>query len=463
MGEKVVKNTLRTMGLLAAGLVGVLGLVSTAQAQPAPAPPPPPAPAQPPPPPAPGQPAATPPPPAPPPADFGVAPAALPSAPVGSSAPVPTVSWGATPGADSVSNTPPAEEKPQSPFYFTRFTWGNTLSASMFGVGGHDLIGHDGDQYLMSFTLNFRYYWLNKPLDKAYVNVNFEVDTEVTDTTSTTTTTKHEPTPADLVISAGYSHTVFASANKEWKTALGFSVPFVFPTSKLSRDAGKYLTTGINGVVVEQASLAGSKSDWFPDVLGFGTIGYAHTFSKCTTACNGGAPASYDRSVAQLGTPAGQDIANSEARSDQLSASRLALDKMKFNVTYYLSIYKDLSLGNTWELLVPFKSQLSNATVTNTPTGPVSVGGSSAPIVPTTTFDLSLSYLLFNTTRIDVGYQNITPELLDNAGRRVSVFWSPAAAFYGNVALYIDTLIDKAMTPPEKKSALAVGRFRPQN
>ncbi len=88
------------------------------------------------------------------------------------------------------------------------------------------------------------------------------------------------------------------------------------------------------------------------------------------------------------------------------------------------------------------------------------VGELRRPVNPTTTFDVSLSYLLFNTTRIDLGYQSISPELVDNAGQRVSVFWTPAAVFYGNVALYIDTLIDKAMSPPDKKQALRAGRFR---
>ena len=72
-------------------------------------------------------------------------------------------------------------------------------------------------------------------------------------------------------------------------------------------------------------------------------------------------------------------------------------------------------------------------------------------------------YLLFNTTRIDLGYQATSPELLDNAGQRVSIFWTPASVFYGNVSVYIDSLIDKAMNPPTKQQALSGGRFHLQN
>jgi hypothetical protein len=382
-----------------------------------------------------------------------VAPAALPSAPVGSTTPVPTVSWGATPGADTT--TAPVEDKPQSPFYFTRLTWGNQMGTQLFGVGGENPQSTDAP-YTMSLTLNARYYFVNRPLDKAYVNFNFGFETEITDTLSSSTTTSHEPLLNDTVVSVGYGHTVYQSADKDWKTTPGLSVGFVIPTSKLSYDQGKYLTTSINANLVQALPLAGHKSDWFPDLLAFGTVGYAHTFSQCTTPCSNGGQENIPRQV--LGS-AGSDIASVDVRSDQLSGSRIAIDKVKFNLTYYLTIYKDFSLGNTWEISLPFKGDLGTGTVNNVSTGPVMVGPSSAPLNPVTNFDLSLSYVLFNTARIDVGYQSISPELIDNAGQRVSIFWTPAAVFYGNVSLYLDTLIDKATSGPSKQQAQALGRF----
>jgi hypothetical protein len=450
-GRDVVKNDARTVGLILAGLLA--GAQAQAQVPP-PSPPPEPAPAPAaPPPPAPAAPA----PPAPPPVEFGVAPAALPSAPVGATTPVPTVSWGAPPGADTT--TAPAEEKPQSPFYFTRFAWGNQMSTQLFGIGGENHQSPDAP-YTMSFTLNARYYYLNRPLDKAYVNFNIGFETEVTDTASTSTTTSREPLLNDIALSTGYGHTVYQSTDKEWKTTPGLSVGFVLPTSKLSYDQGKYLTTSINANLIQILPLAGKKSDWFAGLLAYGTVGYAHTFSRCTTPCASGAQENIPRQV--VGTSGG-DLASVDVRSDQLSGGRLAIDKVKLNLTYFLDIYKDLSFANTWEISFPFKGDLGGGAVNNISTGPMTVGSSTAPLNPVTTFDVSLAYLLFDTVRIDIGYQSISPELLDNAGQRVSVFWTPASVFYGNVNLYIDTLLDKAMNPPTKKQAQALGRFHAAN
>jgi hypothetical protein len=392
-----------------------------------------------------------------------VAPAALPSAPVTSGAP-PTVSWGAaTPGGDR-STAPSSEEKKQSPFYFTRFNWTNTASTKIFGVGS-DYIGTDDSQYTMSFTLQARYYFLNRDSDKAYVSLNMGMVVELTDSSVTTTTREHQPLFNDMVVGIGYGHTVYRSVDGQWKTTPGVAASFTLPTSTQSMGQGKYLTVGLNGSLIQSVPLAGSKSDWFPDMLALGSLGYYHLFSRCTTPCNDNLDA-YPRQVAGVATIADAAggggagvVLPSSVGDDQLAGAGLALDKARFNVTYFLTIYKDLSFANTWDLLLPFKREFPSTTV-SIPTGPVQLAPSITALNPVTTFDVSFSYLLFNTARIDVGYQNITPELVDNAGQRTSVFYAPGgAAFYGNVSVYLDNLIDKAMNPPDKKEALGMGRF----
>jgi hypothetical protein len=396
--------------------------------------------------------------------DFGVAPAALPPAPVGASTPVPAVSWGATPGTDTAT-TPPAEEKPFNPFYFTRFTWENTASAQSFGVGKD--YQSPAPTYTMTFLLNLRYYFLNRPLDKAYVNVAGGVDVEVTDSANTGTTTKHQPLFEDMVLSVGYGRTLYQSADKQWKTTIGPRASFTLPTSIATQGQGKYFTTNLDAIIAQALPLAGNKSDWFSDLLAFGTVGYYHTFSRCKTACNNIA-SSYPRSNGAGNYAGGVSDGDSSVAfpnttpDDQLAGGGLVLDKVKFNLTYYLTIYKDLSLGNTWEVFLPIKPSFS-ATTIDTPTGPVQLGSSVTAVNPVTTFDVSLSYLLFNTARIDVGYQNIGPELVDNMGKRNSVFYSiGGSAFYGNVALYIDSLIDRAInkqTTDTHTRRVAGGRF----
>src|SRR5262249_45466143 len=129
-------------------------------------------------------------------------------------------------------------------------------------------------------------------------------------------------------------------------------------------------------------------------------------------------------------------------------------------LTYFLTIYKDLALANTWEILMPFKHSFAGTSI-NLPTGPAQIGASKTVLNPTTTFDISLGYVLFNMARIDLGYQNVTPELLDNSGSRRSIFYSTEALFYGNLSVYLDSIYERVANPPDKKKQLAEGRFHP--
>ena len=430
----VVKKTLRTMMLAAAS---VLGSVAVAQAQPAPPPPPP---AEPPP----APPVAPPAPPPPPAAEFGVAPAALPAAPA-ASAPVPVVSFGAAPAADSATATP---EKKGNPFFFTRFNWGNTASTKIFGVGG-SYISNDDEQYTMEFSLNLRYYVLNETYDKVWVNAGLGFATELTNSDSTTKL--RQPMMNDTSIGAGYSHMVYRNADKTVSTTPSIGLTMVLPTSLASREEGKYMSTRVGAGIAQLLPLGGPKSDWFSDIFIIGSASWNHLFSKATTATNG---------IASLQRPR-QGADGSEYRSDQLSLSGFSRNSAALNFTYYLTIYKDLSLGNTWGISIPDKYAFSAVPCVAISTGCVMVGASNkGSLNPTTTFDLGLSYTLFNTARIDLGYQSISPELGDNSGKRRSIFFGPDASFYGNVSIFIDNILDKAINPATKaEKKLASGRF----
>jgi hypothetical protein len=371
---------------------------------------------------------------------------------------VPAVSWGAPPSSDRATAAASVEdeEKPQSPFYFTRLTWGNAASTKIFGVG-EDYIGGEDSMYVMSLQLNLRYYFLNATLDKAYVNVHLGLTAELTDNVNATTTTKHEPLFDDTIVGAGYSHTVYRSADKQVQTTPGVAASVVLPTSIASLNQGKYFSAGIAGNVIQALPLAGSKSDWFSDVLAVGTVAYSHLFSKYTT------PSDTGPSAASLGAQNPVEAPDGTVSPlDQLSATRFQSEKLRLNLTYFLTIYKDLSFANTWEVLVPFKPAFTQTSVVIS-TGTAPLPQSPVSPNPITSFDVSLSYALFNTARVDLGYLNMTPELVDNAGRRVSVFYSPSAVFYGNVAVYFDSLIERAMnkTPADqRKKRIADNRFQ---
>jgi hypothetical protein len=434
-GEVVVKKTLRTMMLVSAGVLGSVAVAQAQQPAPPAAPPaPPPAP-----------PAA--PPAQPPPAEFGVAPAALPAAPA-ASAPVPAVNFGTQPAGDTTTPAPAAPEKKSNPFFFTRLTWGNTGSTQMFGIG-KDYQGSEGQRFDMDFSLNLRYYAVNEPLDKLYFNAGLGLTTELTN--SDVTSKKHTPYFKDLPLGVGYSHTVYRNADKTVVTSPSVSLSYSIPTSEASRAQGKFGSLSANLGLAQILPLAGPKSDWFSDIFIIGVAGWSHLFSKATTPVNDNVSIIRPRQGLDPLLPASQD---------QLSSGWLTHDNARLSLTYYLTIYKDLSLGNTWEVSMPFKYSGSSGQCVTIATGCVPVGASDPGSRNyTTTFDLGLSYVLFNTARIDLGYQNVSAALDDNKGLRRSIFYGPDSAFYGNVALYIDTILDKTLGLTEQKKTAANGRF----
>ncbi len=357
------------------------------------------------------------------------------------------------PPSDQVVPTGEPEKKP-NPFRFTRFTWGNSASTKIFGVGG-SYIGTEDEQFTMDFTLGLRYYVIDKPLDTMYVGATVGWTTELTN--SDTTTKEHEVLFRDVSLNLGYGHTVYENADKSLKITPVISTSESLPTSEASRTQGKYLTTNLTGGLVAGLPLAGPKSDWFPDILAFGTVTWQHLFSRATQPTN--ANLHIPRQVAPT-VSCDRASGNCDGDSyfgDQLANSAFAHDVAKLNFTYYLTIYKDLSFGNTWGIDLPSKYKFSTkgGCDVSTSTSDCVTAQNIANVtsgIPVTTFDVSFSYLIYDTVRLDLGYVNTSGELGED-GKRRSIFFSPDATFYGNVAIYIDNIIEKVRTPKATRTA----------
>jgi hypothetical protein len=375
-----------------------------------------------------------------------VAPAAMPAAPPPVAAA--PVNWGGSPPTPDAVQSQDPPKKP-NPWGFTRFTWNNSGSTKIFGVGG-TYIGTEDEVYTMDFGLNVRYSFLNEANNKAYVNLSGGVEVELTN--SDTTLRKHEPLLRDTSIGVGYSHTLFQSADKETKTSWLIGGGLSLPTSKASQRIGKYLGTSLTTGIIHGQKLAGAKSDWFPDVLIFATLNWGHSFTRATTATN------EDLFITGIPRQVACDSGGAcltDVGSDQIGSGFLTHDRLKLNATYYLSIYKDVvSFGNSWEIEEKFKYSDTPDTCQ-----PVATGGC-APVGhqslnPTsrnvaTTFDASISYAIpQNLGRVDLGYVNTTGQLNESSSYR-SVFFSPDAQFYVNLVAYFDGIYDKAA---EKKKA----------
>ena len=408
-----MKTKLRTMLLAAAGM---LGSVAVAQAQPAPAPA------------APVDPNAP-----------AVAPAALPPPPA-AVAPAPVYTPPPPPVAAPAPPTEAAPRKP-NPFGFTRFTWGNSGSTKIFGVGA-DYNGTEDEVYSMDFGLNIRYTFFNQPKTRVFANASGGIEVELTDSDSTDL--KREPRFRDTAAGLGVTRRLFTSADKETSTSVQITGNAILPTSPVSRRQGRYLGTALSGSIFHSQNLAGSKSDWFQNVFLFGNVGWGHNFSRAYT------PTSTELAVTQRPrqVTCDKEAGCSSVGSDQLGGVSLAHDTLRLGGAFYLSVYKDiLTLNNYWEISQRYKYTFADTCVTLPTTDGCQPAGRLADATTRgalTTFDIGISYNVpDNLGRVDFGYTNTTNQIGEN-GRRRSLFYSPDAQFYMNVAVYLDGVYDKA-------------------
>lgn len=421
-------------------VAGLVGSVAVAQAQPVPPPPVPP-----PPPPADQPPAPPAQPPPPPPAEFGVAPAALPSQPI-ATAPPPAANFGT--GADT-AQAPAAPPPKPNPFRLTRFNWNNSASTKIFGVG-RDYIGTEDEVYSMDFGLSLRYYPLDLPKDQIFVGTSLGWTVELTN--SDISTQKNEVFFRDLPINVGYIHVLGQSADKQIKTSSILSLSGTFPTSKQSRESGRYFSTGVGASVIQMLPLAGSKSDWLSDVLIFAGGNWTHMFSKANVPVNEDVKFMRPRPTGLKCDSNGN--CDTELVSDQLANLPVVRNTFRLGFTYYITIYKDLSFGNSWEYTHPIRANVTPDSdfcipVDNEGCAKIQPANNPRHGVPSTSFDLTLSYILFNYASVSLGYNNTTG-VLGEDGKRRSVFYSPDAQFYGSVSIFLDTMIDKVRRLNEK-------------
>ncbi|HVY48979.1 MAG TPA: hypothetical protein VHB21_23980, partial [Minicystis sp.] len=319
-------------------------------------------------------------------------------------------------------------------------------TTGLLGVG-RDYIGKDYMAYTWDFTVTPRYAFVNTAKDQVYVNAAVGVQVELTN--SDTTPLEHEWLWKDTLVGVGWAHTVYESKDKEWVNTPGISLSALLPTSKASSSEGKYFQSSLGVSDRALVKLRGSKKDWFPNVLVIGAASWQHLFAK-----------SYDPTNANAAEVPRQNAVGLSTLDDQLSMSSFNMDQVKLSFIYYLTIWKDLSFGNVVGVTMPFKHSWSNGVCVNTSTGcvgpsenlPGAVNATTG--VPVTTFDVSLSYNLFDLGRIDVGYNNETPELVN--GNRESFFYSQQSAqFYLDFVGYLDAIYDKTAEKLKKKSATA--------
>lgn len=445
-----------TFALAAAGVVGS-GAV--AQAQPAPPPPPVVAPTvAPSPPPAGAEPVAEPA--AEPPSSFfDPEPAVVPPpvvAPPPLAPPPPMVmQWnaGGVPQSDTTTPKPAAKPEPKpNPWAFTWLTWNQSASAKILGVG-RDFIGTEDEAYTWEFRFSPNYAVINKPNDVLAVGASIALATELTN--SDTTTKKRETQFQDMSLGVRYNHAFFESDDKEWRFAPGVGVSALLPTSKASYNEGKYLQPTFNFNLRSTVKMLGMKSDWLGRAYVIPSISYSHLFAR-----------SYNPTYADLGRIR-QDSKGASFQSDVLSMKSFAMNTVSLNFAYFFPIYRDLYFSNGWKYALPYTHDWQGSdcevAVANVPGGCVKGGQDPTRVtsVPSTSFDVGLSYDFFEVVRLGVGYNNTTSALGPD-GQRRNVLYSPDATFYMDLIVLLDGVYDKVTAKNEEKaigSTPGVARF----
>jgi hypothetical protein len=362
-------------------------------------------------------------------------------------APPVVVQWGNTPvpGADvKKEETAP---KP-NPFRLSWFTWNQAATTTILGVG-KDYQGADGEVYSWDFTLAPRYFVYDKPEDQ--VNIFGEIGWTTELTNSDSSTKKRDTFFKDMQLGIAYSHIIQNEAHGDVEKGENRFIPGVsfrtlLPTSLASRNEGKYLVTALGASSRGFIRLLGNKSDFLANIVVSGGLTWSHLFSK-----------SYNPVNADLDRPR-QNATGQTISSDILSGKSFDQDRLTLSLGYFFPIYKSISFGQSIRLAKGFKHHnvgSPDGCDTKVLTGCVAVPNSpdATETSTTTTFDTSFSWFPDNNWgHVSLGYQNETAQLGED-GQRRSIFYSPDAQFYLDLAVHLDGVYDEAKKAMTKKSA----------
>jgi hypothetical protein len=336
-----------------------------------------------------------------------------------------------TPGPDAVSTAPKTAPKPLI-WRGTTFDFNVAATTTALGIG-RDNIGGEGEFAGMEWDLAPNVYVLDLPDDK--INVSGDIGAGVELTNSDTTLTRREPYFKDLQAGATYTRNIFTSKDKEWSTKLKVKARLIFPTSKVSIDEGKYLTTSLGTTIGQTFKLLGNGADGLNNLTLTVGVSWQHLFSRAYNPTN----PSLERTR--------QNAHGDTELSDQLTYNSFDIDRLIPTASVDLPLYKDLSLTVSGRLIGRFKHRWQGQDCeAQTLTGCVkadSAGADSITYTTNSTFDISLTQSIFGLVDLDVGYSNETLSLGED-GRYRNPFYSPDAQFYMDVIANIDEIYNSA-------------------
>lgn len=375
--------------------------------------------------------------------------------------PQPPLQWSPTvggPGADKVTPGEGADAKGPTkplPWRGTTLTWNQAATTTILGVG-RDNIGDEAESYSWLFKFEPNYYVLDLEKDKLRAFAEIGIITELTN--SDLTADRNETLFQDMQLGLGYTRTIFESGGSdagEWLTSGSLTGRFVLPTSERSYEEGRYLTTALGLGAKQKVKLLGTKSLGLQNVTVGATGTWGHLFSRSYQPTN----PDIDREV--RGEGVGGRSTGSSFDSDVLGLNAFSLNSLTAALTIDLNLIENLSLGAGFRIVGRFRHDFEEGAGVS---GGCDVAIENDPCVtagrlegrslyqPLTTFDLSLTYPIYDVVGLTVGYNNETLWIGED-GQRRSIFYSPEAEFYLDIVANLDEIYTKvagAVSPPKK-------------
>lgn len=362
----------------------------------------------------------------------------------------------AAPAADTTKVAPQPKDTAPEPLIWrgTTFTWTNAATTTMLGLGS-DQIGFEDDFYGMDWVLSPQLFVLDLKDDKIILSAEAGVSLEITD--SGTTTKKREPQFRDTQLGVAYNRNIWGSEDKEWLTSGSVRARAVFPSSPTSQAQGRYLVSSLGATLTQQIRLLGNEADGLNNLTVQGSFTWSHLFARSYQATN--PDLERDR----------QSASGANISSDVLTTSSMDIDRIIPGVTFILPLYKDIALTTAFRLIGRFKHRFegTGADVCQDSLGGC-VSADRAPegqdIAYTTnsTFDIALSFPVYDVVGLNVGYNNETLTLGED-GQSRNVFYSPGAQFYLDLVANIDIIYSKASgrekfeLPPGPRNLITAG------
>lgn len=328
------------------------------------------------------------------------------------------------PQADSSAKaaSPSKDEEPLPAYHHSIFSWDHTVSAQTLGVG--DTPQTYNPTYTMGFVARARYYLVDDTPKGEHFSLRLDGGLYREFTNSDVTTQRGEWDFSDTELGSVYARRVQGPANTNGTLLELRPLTLTLPTSKISRESGRYFAPGVVVGVSHVAPLFPGKLQNVSSTVRL-AVGYKRWFARATVPTN----ESLER--VRLG-PDGRSLP-----SDALSGSSLVRDQLDLAARWRLQLTEDVfwttdaSLAPAWKYDVQPNVMLCGVVLTGC--ADVQVADNDSRYLVRTQFSTEVSVRIATGLSIELGYGNSTNQL-GRDGRRRSFFYSPEAVMYAAVS-----------------------------